>query len=109
MTTNYTPAQRQAIARVFKAAKQFLWNGRGCRTKDKRYFICYAIGKVDDTGMSRGCRDALYEISRRLGHHATATQYLRYGLGVPEHELTDKAVQSWRHAWLDALIAEFSA
>ena len=102
----YTPEQRKQIAASFRAAKSMLWDGVSkvdlegpCITR----FVCQAI-----TGTWLPVAPlARTEISRRLAGCVTVGTWLNREAGVPWCELTDRALQEFRHAWLDSLIAEF--
>ena len=103
MSRTYTPEQRKQMAECFRAAKKHLWNGVGDRGP-KNIFICFAIGET-----SYPIRwTARAEVSRRLLPSGDARGWLLNEAGIPWVELADgRAVQRYRHAWLDSLIAEF--
>ena len=103
MSRTYTPKQRKHLAECFRAAKKHLWNGVGDRGH-KKAFICFAISKT--TSPIRG--EARSEVSRRLLPSSDVRGWLLNEAGISWVELpNDRAVQQYRHAWLDSLIAEF--
>ena len=103
MSRTYTPKQRKQMAECFRAAKKHLWDGVGDRGF-KKVFICFAIGET--TSPIRV--EARVEVSRRLLPSSDVRGWLLNEAGIPWVELTDNlAVQQYRHAWLDSLIAEF--
>ena len=106
MSRTYTTEQRKQLAECFRAAKENLWDGVSKAYLDGVYipqFICHAITKA---GLPVAPL-AHTEISRRLAGHVTIGRWLNRVAGVPWRELTDRALQEYRHAWLDSLIAEF--
>lgn len=106
MKTNYTPSQREAIAKAFRAAKPRLWDGVQPRGWWYTSQICFAV--VEGLG-GRGARHACEEVTRRLEGSVTMRMWLLEVARVPSGHLTPERVQAHRHAWLDRLIAEFEA
>lgn len=103
MSSTYTPKQRKQMAECFRAAKKHLWDGVGDRGS-KKVFICFAVSKT----ASPIREEARIEVSRRLLPSSDARGWLLNEAGIPWIKLTDdRAVQRYRHAWLDSLIAEF--
>lgn len=103
MSRTYTAEQRKQLTECFRAAKKHLWNGVGNRGS-KKVFICFAISET----ASPIREEARIEVSRRLLPSSDARGWLLNEAGIPWIELTDDlAVQRYRHAWLDSLIAEF--
>ena len=98
----YTPEQRKQIAECFHAAKNILWDGVGDRD-GKRAYICFAVARTQVPGWAFA-RDA---VGSRLNPYRSLPEWLVYEAGVPWGELPDRALQQYRHAWLDSLIAEF--
>lgn len=91
------------MAECFRAAKKHLWNGVGDRGS-KKVFICFAVGETTSP-IRWTARD---EVSRRLLPSSDVRGWLLNEAGIPWVEITDdRAVQQYRHAWLDSLIAEF--
>lgn len=110
MTTTYTPAQRKAIARAFKAAKPYLWDGKSTYQSYHTKFTCIAIGyacrnrhiQAEDTCLARQV------IEERIYPQNRLDSWLHVEGGVPLEDLTYARLQKHRHEWLDLLIAEFS-
>lgn len=97
--------------KVLKGAKALLWDGASeCDTQVHTHeYICSAIQSYC---MKHYPTDSIVLkklIHSRLGGYATFRNWLQFQCDIPAHELTNKAVQAHRHAWLDELIAEFSA
>lgn len=88
------------MAECFRAAKENLWDGDGAYTTQ---FVCHAVART----WLPGAPLARTEISRRLAECVSVVDWLNRVAGVPWGELTDRALQEYRHAWLDSLIAEF--
>ena len=112
MTKTYTKYQRREIAKVFKAAQEYLWDG--VNMQDHMYrpeFICVAIDylTIDDLYNSTiaGIR-AKEIIMDRIAPCYTVSQWLaKYGK-IPLKDLTRKRVQQHRKDWLEMLYNEFS-
>ena len=106
MSRTYTTQRRKHLAECFRAAKENLWDGVSkvdlegpCITR----FVCQAITRtrLPVAALART------EIARRLAGCVTVGTWLSWVAGVPQCELTDRALQEFRHGWLDSLIAEF--
>ena len=94
------------MAECFRAAKKHLWDGVSEVDLEGVYltrYVCSAIARTRAPGVAL----ARTEVSRRLGGCVTAGSWLVRVAGVPWGELTDRALQEYRHAWLDSLISEF--
>ena len=94
------------MAECFRAAKENLWDGVSKVGIDGAYttqFVCHAVARtrLPVAPLART------EISRRLAGYVTAGNWLNRVAGVPWGELTDRALQEYRHVWIDSLIAEF--
>lgn len=109
-------AQRLKIAEGFKAAKKQLAHDYIDRAKQK--MICFALnqacgyGAMDEATMY-ACKDVIEE---RLNGHSTYGEWVVYEGGIEHRALTadhtnnsGRQRQAGRHAWVDSLIAEFSA
>lgn len=111
MTTIYTPAQRKAIARAFKAAKPYLWDGESPLYSGA--IIVSSIGlAIEYAWLAKRTTAKASELARqviaeRLYPYDNLASWLRYE-GVPLEDLTNERLQKHRHEWLDMLIAEFS-
>ena len=106
MSRTYTPNQRKQMAECFRAAKENLWDGVSEVDLEGVYitqFVCYAVTRTRLPVAALAC----IELSRRLAGSLTVDSWLRRVAGVSWGELTDLALQEYRHAWLDSLIAEF--
>ena len=104
------------IAKAFRNALPFLWNGRGEFTRELRLqeYICHAIRRgVRSQGygfeMSSAADTARYIIQSRLtiGKYTMPMDDWLHETGVPCSELTEPRVQAHRKAWLKMLIKEF--
>lgn len=94
------------MAECFRAAKKHLWDGVSEVYLEGSYltqYVCSAIARTRAPGVA----SARTEVARRLAGYTTAGSWLNLVAGVPWGELTDRALQEYRHAWLDSLIAEF--
>lgn len=106
--TTYTPSQRKAIARAFKAAKTNLWDGIGERGEAME-LICFAINRAADhneitiTSASQSKRI----IQQRIKPSPCFGSWIRQQ-GIHIRDITEIKLQTHRHAWLDMLIEEFS-
>lgn len=98
---------RAEIARGFQAAKPFL---NTARESHKRNYICFAIEDAAYWGKMRyGVREACEKIIRdHLGGQGTVPGWLMYVAGIPGKKLTHRALQMYRHRWLDHLIESYS-
>ena len=93
------------MAACFRAAKENLWDGVSTVDLEGAYFtryVCVAIARTRAPGVAL----ARTEVSRRLAGRSTVIRWL-VSVGVPWGDLTNSALQEYRHAWLDSLIAEF--
>jgi hypothetical protein len=119
---NVPPAQPKEndmkTSEVFKRAKQHLANDftEVCNSSSKEKFICIAITtasayskRITDKDVKR-CRDI---VESRLEHTYTLEGWLESKGCLNSYFLCDRAtkdrIQEHRHAWLDALIAEFAS
>lgn len=110
MTDGYTKRDRKALVKAFREGKKFLWDGKSPRGPWVDNMICFAIALAEHAGAVTPRAGALAAnlIQRRLGWGTGMRTWLK-DRGVPRGDLTDERVQAHRHAWLDLLIAEFSA
>lgn len=94
------------IAEGFKAAKQNLNVKPG---DGKRHFICFALGEaLSKKQISyKTYATCLTIVRERLGNSAFISGWLASN-GVPESDITPTKLATYRHAWLDLLIKEFS-
>jgi hypothetical protein len=105
---------RKEYAEAFKAAKKYLSYGQLYNIIDsddaKTTCICWALDdSIREHNTPRHVvRAAQALINERLGGHHSVCDYLSCGLGISHTSLTLKAVQTFRHEWLDQLISEFS-
>ena len=106
MSRTYTPKQRKQMAECFRAAKENLWDGVSEVDLEGLYitqFVCYAVTRTRLPVAALAC----IELSRRLAGCLAVDGWLKRVAGVPCGDITDRALQQYRHAWLDSLIAEF--
>jgi hypothetical protein len=99
-----TKTKRLAIAKVLRAAKLELWDGK--RNTSKSRFICWAIDHVYASDYTK--QDAIGIVHSRLFPHNTLEDWI---IGYHPHLDTSIKVmmQRTRHAWLDSMIEEFEA
>ncbi len=91
---------------ILRNAKKELWDGKGHPNKSR--FICYAIEEGNPTFRHNGKVAALYkEIAARLYPYGSVDGWLQHNPKL--FPLTLPNVQKYRHAWVDALIAEYEA
>ena len=101
----FTPEERQGITEALQAAKPFLWDGQDQQIeKHISEFICIALLNCQHPSSSV----ARQVVSSRLYPHISIYFYLIDEVRVRRSRLTEKAVQTFRHAWVDELIREFS-
>ena len=103
----YTKYQRREIAKCYKLAQEYLWDG--VNMQDHMYrpeFICVAIEDLYNSTIA-GIR-AKEIIMDRIAPCSTVNQWLvKYGK-IPLKDLTCKRVQQHRKDWLEMLYNEFS-
>jgi len=107
------------VSKVFKQAKQYLWDGRYVGIRGEKY-ICYAI---EEAARARGIRsrtpaNAPYKrakqiIGQRIAPHGVLygwlTSRVKGAYRVLNSSQATQQMQAYRHRWLDALIKEFEA
>lgn len=105
----FSKADRLKIAKAFKDAKAFLWDGNGIRPRGKQTFICFALEEAMFCGTPAydAYQSAISVIALRLRPHTSLTSWLSAQF-IPSHDLTCPRLQAHRLAWLDLLIKEFS-
>lgn len=104
--TELTSEQRAEIVKALTSAKRHLW--RGSRSREgKTEYICIAL-ECFAHRHPIGALHAKSMISERLGADVTFRSWLEQQ-GIAKRSLTYARVQQHRHAWVDQLIAEFSA
>jgi hypothetical protein len=69
--------------------------------------ICFAVENEHgfNSELYNAIRDIIHE---RLGRWISVPTYIRNELNIPESEQTPENIQAYRHAWVHALIEEFS-
>lgn len=105
----YTKAERKELAKIYREAQEYLWNGKGEIPIDKQECICAAIlyyRRASDR--RRMAPEALEIIMHRLGTWIYVTHWLRMEAGIPKKDLTYPKVQAYRKAWMQELHEEFS-
>jgi len=71
----------------------------------RRIYICHAI---DSVSFGREGKELQLEVLRRLKPHATVNSYVRFKIKPKlKGNVLERAIQDFRHLWLDALIKEF--
>ena len=98
----FTAAERAQFVVLLKAAKLRLWEGVVGQGR-RALCICNAIPNRGGASQLRA------EITRRLDGHLIFSFWLDHQRGVNKKDLTCANIQAHRHAWVDLLIAEFSA
>lgn len=104
---NYTKRERKEIAEAFRAAKKYLWDGRGGRGYKH---ICYALEETylpkrdywDTIVLAKGI------VASRIYPHLSVETWLIEKKLIDKYNHDRAMVQQYRHAWLDALIKEFN-
>lgn len=110
-----TPQKRTAILRALQAARPLIWDGTGPEPAsigaNKTIYICDALLHAHTNGAIKECdfRRAKDLINERINHRFSLTQWLVEDAGVPCEDITPARLQAHRIAWVDQLIAEFSA
>lgn len=102
-------SKRQLIHTAFKNAVQYLDKGvKGDNTGTE--FICWAIEDGTPAGDWRvsGVDYAKKVIQERISPFTTVEWWLQEKHNIRCWNLTRKNLQSYRHAWLEELIREFS-
>ena len=96
--------ERLAIAQALKNAKPHLSWGND----QLEEFICFTI-ELGNVKHRAAARMAKHVIMERLDGFFTAEDWLKHNVGCDKvNRAGRKALQSWRHRWVDSLIAEFS-
>jgi len=108
----YTPVQRAGLAKAFKAAKEFLWDGRGpARSTRLPWYICHALryacaaGRID----SELTKAAQAIVMGRIAPSASASEYFMRQGRISRTPFIQAEAQAARLKFLDELIEEFSA
>ena len=102
---------RTQIAKVFTDAKvKLARKGREINYSmfgdHGNEFICLAIDDTKNAKHARAAAKAV--INKRLGKKATVECYVRDVLEISKKARTKNKLQTFRHAWIDSLIKEFS-
>lgn len=94
---------------LLRKAKKYL-------PRDRRYPICYAIAEAsyfchDSDAAHEKSTDAIESRIHpfSMATHWLASKMVKERLGDWVHAQDPKAIQAWRHAWVDQLIVEFKA
>lgn len=111
-----TPTKtRAAILRALRAARPLIWDGTGQEPAsigaNKTIYICDALlhAHINGAIKERDFLHAKYLINKRINYRFSLTQWLVDDAGVPCEDITTARLQAHRIAWVDHLIAEFSA
>lgn len=97
----YTKQQRRNLHKAFKAAQPYL---------EEQFFLCWAVGEAYIAGKIDLEQITLARslIEHRIHPHFAVGRWLHSSVGVPNKELTPKAMKAYRKRWLESLIKEFS-
>ena len=97
----YTKQQRKDLHKAFKAAETYL---------EKQGFLCWAVTAAYEAGMITESQQKLAKnlIEHRIHPHHTVGRWVHSSAGVPNKELTPKAMKAYRKRWLESLVKEFS-
>ena len=97
----YTKQQRRDLHKAFKAAQPYL---------EKQGFLCWAVVEAHRAGKITESQQELAKclLANRICPHHTVGTWLNRSAGVPNKELTPKAMKAYRKRWLASLIKEFS-
>ena len=97
----YTKQQRKDLHKAFRAAQPYL---------EEQVFLCWAVVEAHAAGMITTEQKELAKnlIEHRMYPYVTVGGWLRSDAGVPNKELTPKAMKAYRKRWLESLIKEFS-
>ena len=97
----YTEQQRKDLYAAFKAAESYL---------EKQGFLCWAVTTAYEAGMITESQQNLAKslIEHRICPYNTVGTWLHSSAGIPNKELTPKAMKAYRKRWLESLIKEFS-
>lgn len=102
---------------ILRASKKYLWQGNNHPKFGKDEHICYAIisafGRMQEAGQQHYTeypRHLLNEIHARLHPYSSVTEWLSHNVPeFKEHECSGTVIQTYRHRWVDHLIAEYEA
>ena len=97
----YTKQQRKDLHKAFRAAQPYL---------EEQGFVCWAVGEAYIAGKIDLEQITLARslIEHRIRPHHTVSDWLVVSAGVPDKEITPKAMRAYRKRWLESLIKEFS-
>ena len=97
----YTKQQRKDLHKAFRAAEPYL---------EDQFFLCWALNTAYEAGMITESQQDLAKnlIEHRIHPHFAVGIWLHSSVGVPNKELTPKAMKAYRKRWLESLIKEFS-
>lgn len=109
----YSKRERKEIAKAFHEAKKHLWDGTGTRTNEYCVHICSSLHDVaySPPYLRTSAETARYIITDRLYPYPTVEAFLfcKYQVSEFSSSSVKTQIQQYRHAWLDALIKEFSS
>ena len=106
--------KKQIAERLKLAVEHLAHNKDEIESRDKQRYICLS---VDDTSnrwrylTSKEDREIIAikkMIAERITPHHTVYLWLHRVAGIPIEQLTADNMQTYRHAWLQELIKEFS-
>jgi hypothetical protein len=111
--STHTAQQKIELVEAFTAAKKYLWNGKVGKKGQgglESAYICQALQLAVQNGDLEYFKADIAQdlIEHRLGRHCSVNDYL-YENGYTQTLHSTLASQAYRLAWLDSLIAEFSA
>lgn len=104
----YTKYQRREIAKCYKLAQEYLWDGVNNTDGLILKHACLAI-QFTKTGVSKIAAFRAREIIMdRIFPYSTVGQWLVCQAGILREELTSERLQQYRLEWLKLLHKEFS-
>ena len=93
----YTKQQRRNLHKAFKAAQPYL---------EEQFFLCWAVVEAHRAGK---ITESQQDLAKNLIEHRIHPHFaVGRSVGVPNKELTPKAMKAYRKRWLESLIKEFS-
>ena len=100
---------RRAAVKALTLAKKRLWNGAPDCRRTGLVFICHAVQAVarENPGLVKTCDQLRALIMHRLQGAPILSLWLIQHHNIPAFRNAPR-LQATRHAWVDALIKEFS-
>lgn len=91
--------------KALEACRPYIWPGGG-NNGSQTVFVCLALSRAARDGKcdTQASLQMIQEIRRVMFPHMTLASWL-CAYGVPDNEMTPKAVQQHRLDWVDRMIA----